>query len=395
MLSILDRWEHLVAADSPVRALAAHFAALEDPRVERDPEGAPLHSLLAILTIALCAVICGAESWDDIAGFGEAKSDWLRTFLDLPCGIPSHDTFNRVFAALDPKQFQACFARWMEAVATILPTQVIALDGKTVRGSHDRANGKAAIHMVSAWASANRLILAQVKVDDKSNEITAIPELLRALAVEGCIVTIDAMGCQREIARQILDQGGDYVLALKKNQESLHRDVVEMFTHAQAGTIDELVVDASRTITKGHGRLEVRRYRVIVDADVLAWLQDGHHWPGLQAIGMVEAERRIGEKRTTERRYYLLSAPLKAPTFGEAVRSHWGIENRVHWVLDVAFHEDQSRIRQGYAAENFAVLRHLALNLLQQRQTKRLSVKGKRLKAGWDNDFLLQILEGV
>jgi len=283
----------------------------------------------------------------------------------------------------------------MEAVATILPTQVIALAGKTVRGSHDRANGKAAIHMVSAWASANRLILAQVKVDDKSNEITAIPELLRALAVEGCIVTIDAMGCQREIARQILDQGGDYVLALKKNQESLHRDVVEMFTHAQAGTIDELVVDASRTITKGHGRLEVRRYRVIVDADVLAWLQDGHHWPGLQAIGMVEAERRIGEKRTTERRYYLLSAPLKAPTFGEAVRSHWGIENRVHWVLDVAFHEDQSRIRQGYAAENFAVLRHLALNLLQQRQTKRLSVKGKRLKAGWDNDFLLQILEGV
>ena len=209
------------------------------------------------------------------------------------------------------------------------------------------------------------------------------------------MVTTDAMGCQREIARQILDQGGDYVLALKKNQESLHRDVVEMFTHAQAGTIDELVVDASRTITKGHGRLEVRRYRVIVDADVLAWLQDGHHWPGLQAIGMVEAERRIGEKRTTERRYYLLSAPLKAPTFGEAVRSHWGIENRVHWVLDVAFHEDQSRIRQGYAAENFAVLRHLALNLLQQRQTKRLSVKGKRLKAGWDNDFLLQILEGV
>lgn len=391
MLAILDHGEHPVATDSPALALAAHFATLDDPRVERTK----LHPLVSILTIALCAVICGAESWDDIAGFGEAKIDWLSSFLDLPHGIPCHDTFNRVFAALDPKQFQTCFVAWMKAVATVLPSQVIALDGKTVRGSRDRATGKAAIHMVSAWASANRLVLAQVKVDDKSNEITAFPELLRALAVAGCIVTIDAMGCQREIAQQIIAQGGDYVLTLKENQETLYHDVVEMFTHAQAGTIDELVIDESRTVGKGHGRIEVRRYRVISDTDVLAWLQDGHHWPGLHAIGMVEAERRIGEKRTTESRYYLLSTPLKAPAFGAAVRSHWGIENRVHWVLDVAFHEDQSRIRQGYAAENFAVLRHLALNLLQHHSAKRVSVRGKRLKAGWHNDFLLQVLQGI
>jgi predicted transposase YbfD/YdcC len=391
MLAILGCWEWSVAAVSAVLALTEHFTALEDPRVERTR----LHPLLSIVAIALCAVICGAESWDEIAEFGETKADWLGSFLDLPHGIPSHDTFNRVFAALDPEQFRACFARWTEAVAAVLPAQVIAVDGKTLRGSGDPANGKAAIHMVAAWAAANRLVLAQLKVADKSNEITAIPDLLRALALTGCIVTIDAMGCQREIAQRILDQGGDYVLALKENQETLSRDVVEMFAHARAGTIDELVVDQSRTVDKGHGRIEVRHYRVIADADVLAWVQDGHHWPGLRAIGMVEAERRIGEARATESRYYLLSAPLPAKAFGEAVRSHWGIENRVHWVLDVAFHEDRSRIRQGNAAENFAVLRHLALNLLQQQRAKRLSVRAKRLKAAWDNAFLLQVLRGV
>lgn len=303
-------------------ALTEHFAVLEDPRVERTK----LHPLVSILTIALCAVICGAESWDDIALFGEAKETWLKSFLDLPHGIPSHDTFNRVFAALNPQQFQECFVAWMKAVAEVLPAQVIAIDGKTVRGSHDRSWGKSAIHIVSAWASANRLVLAQVKVDDKSNEITAIPELLRALTLKGCLVTIDAMGCQRAIAQQIVDHEGDYILALKENQETLYTDVVETFAHAQAQTIDELVIDESRNVGKGHGRIEVRRCRVIPDPDVLSWLAEGHHWPGLQAIGMVEAERRMGEKRTTESRYYLLSSPLKAKAFGEATRSHWLIE---------------------------------------------------------------------
>jgi len=381
----MDQASHLTLAD--------HFATLDDPRVERTK----LHPLLSIVTMAICAVIGGAESWDDIELFGESKADWFASFLDLPHGIPSHDTFNRVFAARGtvwvPVRFQTCFLQWMQAVAGVLPAQVIALDGKTVRGSQDRVNGKEAIHMVSAWASANRLVLAQVTVDKKSNEITALPELLGQLAIAGCVVTIDAMGCQRQIAQQILDQGGDYVLGLKGNQETLHDDVQWSFTLAQqdggAG------VSQVERIEKGHGRIETRRAWVIDDAEIIAWVQERHAWPGLQAIGWVQAERRIGTERSVEDRYYLLSHPLTAAAFGEAARSHWGIENRVHWVLDVTFHEDQSWIRAGHAAENFAVLRHIALNLLRQQQTKRLSIKTKRLKAGWDTAFLLQILLAI
>jgi predicted transposase YbfD/YdcC len=317
----------------------------------------------------------------------------LETFLDLPNGPPSHDTVNRVFAALDPAQFHACFTSWMKAVATILPAEVIALDGKTLRGWHDRFSDKAAIPMVSAWATANRLVLAQVKVDSKSNEITAIPELLRVLAINGCIVTIDAMGCQRVIAHQIVEQGGDYVLALKDNQDTLSDDVVDTF--AQAPRFEDLVIEENRGVEKGHGRIEVRRAQVIPDPDVLAWLQDQHHWPGLHAIGRIQEERRLGSSCTSESRYYLLSKPLSAQAFGAAVRSHWRIENRLHWVLDVTFHEDASRIRDGHAAENFAVLRHLALNLLQHHSSKRRSLRGKRLKAAWDTNFLLQVLQAI
>jgi predicted transposase YbfD/YdcC len=368
------------------RTLAAHFATLEDPRVERTK----LHPLLSIVTIALCAVIAGAESWDDIETFGEIKADWFARFLDLPHGIPSHDTFNRVFAALDPGQFQSCFLTWMHAIAGVLPAQVIALDGKTVRGSHDRATGKGAIHMVSAWASENRLVLAQVKVEEKSNEITALPDLLTQLTLTGCIVTIDAMGCQRVIAQQVLDGGGDYVLGLKGNQGSLYHDVQHSFALATSG--DFTADKQAETVEKGHGRIETRRARVLDDAAIITWLQEHHAWPGLAAIGWVQAQRRIGSERSTEDRYYLLSRALDAETFSAAVRSHWGIENQVHWVLDVTFHEDQSRIRAGYAAENFAVLRHIALNLLRQATTKRKSIKGRRLKAAWDTDYLLQVL---
>jgi predicted transposase YbfD/YdcC len=371
--------------------LTAHFASLEDPRVDRTK----LHPLLSIVTIAICAVISGADTWDEIAEFGRAKEDWFATFLDLPHGVPSHDTFNRVFAALDPAQFRVAFLSWMEAVSSVLPAQVIALDGKTVRRSHDRSAGRKAIHMVSAWASVNRLVLAQVKVDDKSNEITALPELLRQLALTGCIVTIDAMGCQREIAKQIIGQDADYVLALKENQGNLYGDVQDSFTQARASQLEQVAHDYAETMNQGHGRIEIRRHWVITDAEYLAWLQDQHNWPGLQAIGMVEAERRLATERTVETRYYLLSRELAAQAFGETVRSHWGIENQVHWVLDMAFREDQSRIRQGQAAENFVVLRHIALNLLKQAQGKRLSIKAKRLKAGWQNDYLLQVLRGI
>lgn len=372
------------------RALLAHFATLEDPRLERTK----LHPLTNILTIAICAVICGAESWDDIAAFGEARAMWFGGFLDLTHGIPAHDTFNRVFAALDPEHLQSCCLSWAHALTTILPAQVIALDGKTVRRSHDRHTGKAAIHLVSAWAATNRLVLTQRMVDDKSNEITAIPEVLRALALTGCLVTIDAMGCQRAIAHQMLDQGGDYVLALKGNQPTLAAAVEECFTQAQGSGCTGVHHTADAVVDKGHGRLELRRRWVITDPDVLAWVQETHHWPGLQGIGMVQTERRLADRTTIGTRTYLLSRPRTARALGEAVRSHWGIENQVHWVLDMTFHEDQSRIRQGAAATNMSVLRHIALNVVRHHPRKRLSIRTRRLVAGWDAAYLLELLHG-
>lgn len=377
---------------APVLALSQHFAQLEDPRVERTR----LHQLLDIVVIAICAVIAGAESWDDIALFGETKRAWFATFLALPNGIPSHDTFNRVFAALDPDQFRAGFASWVQAALPTLPPQVIALDGKTVCGSQDRYQGKAAIHMVSAWASTSRLVLAQLKVEDKSNEITALPRLLHQLALGGCVVTIDAMGCQREIAEQIVAQEADYVVALKANQPDLLEDVVDCFTQAEADAYHQVRHQASELINKGHGRLEIRRHTVLTEPTYLAWLQEEQHWLGLQALGPVEAERRLGEECPREVRYYLLSREMSAPAFAEAVRSHWGIENAVHWVLDVTFGEDHSRMRAGHAAENMAVLRHLVRNLLEREQSQPgRSLKGKRLKAGWDDGYLLKILATV
>lgn len=375
-------------------SITAHFAGLPDPRVERTKQ----HRLLDILTIALCATLCGADGFVGMVTFAEAKERWLRGFLPLPGGIPSHDTFGRVFAALDPEAFQACFLAWVRAVAPGTAGQVVPIDGKALRGTRAGGAAQAALHMVSAWASASRLVLGQVAVGEKSNEIVAIPALLRLLDLEGATVTIDAMGCQTAIAAQIVGQGADYVLALKDNHPTLHEAV--RFTFAQErregfATMPPGTHDHHEAVEKDHGRLEIRRHWTVHDPEVLAHLDPAGAWAHLRAVGLVERERRVGDRTSVECHHYLLSAPLPAAAFAAAVRSHWGIENQVHWVLDVAFHEDASRARVGHAARNLAVVRHLALNLLRQDATRKGSIAAKRFTAALDDTYLTTILAGL
>jgi predicted transposase YbfD/YdcC len=377
-----------MSTPSRPRSLVAHFADLPDPRVRRTRR----HALSDILVITLCAVICGADDWASVARFGHAKRKWFRSFLALPHGIPSHDTFGRVFAALDPEAFKAAFVAWAATVAEVLPGDVIAIDGKTLRRTFDAAAGKAAIHMVSAWATAQGVCLGQVKTDAKSNEITAIPKLLQVLALRGRVVTIDALGCQTAIARAIHAQGGDYVLSLKGNQTRLHEDIRTFFLDAEAHAFAGTPHTTAETVDGGHGRVEIRRAWA---TDDLGWLADRRRWPGLRSVVRVDAERTVGAHTSRETRFFLTSLPPDAATLARIVRSHWAIENGLHWVLDVALQQDQTRIRTGHAPENLAILQHIALNLLKLDRTETLGIKNKRLAAGWDHDYLLRLISGA
>jgi len=388
---------------SPLRtSISEHFAALTDPRARQGKD----HLLVDILTITLCAVICGADDWVAVATFGETKKGWLRTFLALPNGIPSHDTFGRVFRVLDPDELRRCFLEWVRAVLDEtdasekvggLGQQVVAVDGKTLRRSHDRRSGKDALHLVSAWATESGLVVGQVATDAKSNEITAIPALLRLLALEGTTVTIDAMGCQTAIARQIVEQGADYVLALKDNQPTVHEQVRLAFVDADAAvgtTLPLADLVAHTTVGKDHGRIERRRCRAIGDPDYLAFIDPAGAWPNLKSVVCVESTRRIGDAVSTATRHYLSSLPADAALLQRVIRSHWGIENRLHWVLDLAFHEDSSRVSADHAPENLAIVRHIALNLLRGDPNRRIGLKNSRFKAALNDSYLRSILLG-
>jgi predicted transposase YbfD/YdcC len=361
-----------------MKGFRACFADLEDPR----SGNAQRHELDEIMMIALVAMLCGAESCVDMALFGRSKEALLRRFLRLPGGVPSHDTFSRIFRLLDPGAFEACFGRYLRALSERVEG-VVAIDGKTARRSFDRQNGRAPLHLISAWACEARLVLGQRRVDDRSNEILALPDLLALLALDGCIVTADAMHCQKDTAQAIVARGGDYVLALKANQPALYEDVRLLLDDPQAPP-DDLAV----TTDGDHGRIETRRAAVLHD---VAWLAESHAFPGLKAIGKVTAAREQGGKTTTATRYYLLSRPLSAARFLAVVRAHWQIENRLHWVLDVVLDEDLARARKDHAPENLARLRRFALNVLRANKDNG-STRGKIKRAGWDHAFLLNLL---
>ena len=374
---------------SPVVSLKEHFGRITDPRVERTKA----HLLLDILIIAICAAICGAEEWTEIEAFGQAKKKWLKKFLALPNGIPSHDTFGRVFARINPDEFQTSFLSWVRAVMVVTEGQVVAIDGKKLRRSHDRRLGKDALRMVSAWATENGLVLGQTKVAAESNEITAIPELLNVLELSGCIVTIDAIGTQKEIAAQIVAKDADYVLPVKDNQGRLAEEVRATFDEALQKDFHQVPHDHTQTVHKNHGRIETRQCWVITREDYLEALTERTVWAKLNAIALVRTTCQTGDAApTVTLRYYISSLSGNARQFLHAVRSHWGIENGLHWSLDVTFNEDQCRVRKGNGPHNFAVLRHIALNLLKQEKTAKIGLKGKRLKAGWDETYLLKVL---
>ena len=369
----------------PKVTLLDHFTNLTDPRIDRTKD----HKLIDIIAIAICGMLCGADNWVAMEQYGHAKKEWLKQFLELPNGIPSHDTISRVFARLDPKEFEQCFRDWVKTISELIPGEIISIDGKTVKHSGSKSQGKKAIHIVNAWACEQRLVLAQVKVKNKSNEITAIPELIEVLELSGCLVTIDAIGTQTKIARLIQDNGADYCLTLKENQPNLFQEVVNLFDQAEATDWSGVEHDFHRTINKGHGRTEIRRHWTMPVTELFF---DESKWAGLQSVGLIESVRKIDGEITTNKRYYLNSFSSEAQVLAHAVRSHWGVENNVHWILDVAFKEDDCPVHSDHAPENLSQLRKMSLNLLSREKTAKVGVANKRLKAAWDNKYLAKVL---
>lgn len=388
----------------PKQSIADHFSQISDPRIERRKQ----HELIDIITIGICAVICGAETWVAIEIYGKAKEKWLRKFLKLRNGIPSHDTFARVFAAINPEEFQQCFLNWVKGIGRVSNGEIVAIDGKQARNSGDKRNGKSPINMVSAWATRNRLVLGQRKVEGKSNEITAIPELIKVLDLAGCIVTVDAMGCQTEIVKRIVEKEADYVLALKKNQGNLYKQVKQIFKEAIASGVarkegeknqiealegERYSISSYQTREWNRGREEIRNYLMI--SQVADRIDPQGKWEKLNSIGMVESVRIVEGKISVETRYFISSLENNAKLLAEAIRSHWGIENSLHWVLDVGMREDKSRIRKDNAPANFAVLRHIAVNLISQNKSRKLGVKSKQFLAAIDEEYLTEILASI
>jgi len=369
------------------QTLFESLTIIKDPRVERTK----LHSLIDILVIAVCATVCGADNWEDIAEFGEAKREWFATFLELENGVPSHDTFRRVFILLDNIELKTLFVDWISSAVSLGKGSLISIDGKNLCGSKEPIKGKKALKVVSAWASEQSVVLGQVKAEEKSNEITAIPELLKIIDIAGCIVTIEAIGCQKEIVKEIVEKGADYVVSLKGNQGNLHKEIKDYLDWAERIGFKEMTSDYCRTLEKGHGRIEERRCWV---TEEVGWLKEKENWKNLTSVIMVEARREvIGKEKTMERRYFISSLTANAEEALRCVRGHWAIENQLHWCLDIGFREDDCRVREAKSAENLATLRHIGINLLKQETSCKRGIEAKRKKAGWDDSYLLKVLK--